>query len=157
MRTRTKLLTLLGFSAIAILVTRPLAGQDPDSGRISLMDTLLEWRYPEAAMLGATMKDGGNPEVGDMTCHTIFTTPAPFDDVVRFYEAKTNEVPRDQPREAKAVVDQDDSKGRPMRLRVVSIHKANQTDTLVISRASVEALTHVAWSQYRHFPGPGRP
>ena len=58
------------------------------------MQTLEEWKYPGSDMPGgARMNDGGNPEIEDLTCRAILTTPDSFDDVVAFYARKTGEEP----------------------------------------------------------------
>ena len=50
--------------------------------------------------------------------------------------------------DAKSVSTQDDSRGRPVKLRVIVVNKAETLTTLVISRADGEEETHIAWSHY---------
>jgi hypothetical protein len=43
---------------------------------------------------------------------------------------------------------QNDSKGRPVAVHVIVVHKAKTSTTLVISRAKDEKETHIAWTHY---------
>ena len=81
------------------------------------------------------------------------TTPDPFEKVVEFYIEKLgitdDEAPRaDAPKGSQSVFAQDDSKDRPISLRVISVNRDNTATTIVISRSPDEKLTHIAWSQY---------
>jgi hypothetical protein len=132
------------FLAMASFLPPARATQD----KISLMQTISEWKYPGSTQLGgASMSDGGNPEIPDLTCLASFTTPDPVADVVKFYEEKAGKAP-----ESRAVVTQDDSKGRPVAVRIIAVHRADSSNTLVISRGEGEKETHIAWSQYRRLP-----
>ena len=55
--------------------------------------------------------------------------------------------------DAKSVTIQDDSKGRPVAVRVIVVNKADSSTTLVISRAEGEKETHIAWSHYLRLGG----
>ena len=50
--------------------------------------------------------------------------------------------------DGKSVSIQDDSQGRTVAIRVIVVHKAGTSTTLVISRANDEKETHIAWSHY---------
>ena len=128
---------------VAMALTLAPARATPDG--ISLLQTLEEWKYPGSTMLGgASMSDGGNPEIVDLKCRAILTTPDTVEAVARFYAEKTGEAP------AKAAVcTEDDSKGRPIAVRIIAVHQADISTTLVISRGEGEKETHIAWSQYR--------
>ena len=139
---------LAALLATAIFLVPARATQE----QISLLETLAEWKYPDSTMLGgASMSDGGNPEIPDLTCKANLTTPDPIEDVIRFYTRKAGEGPA-KGDDARAIVTQDDSKDRPVTLRLIAVHRANTSNTLVISRAEGEKLTHVAWTQYRRLP-----
>ena len=99
------------------------------------------------------MSDGGNPEILDLKCRAVLTTPDSFDDVVCFYTKMADEVP-EKAADARAVLTQNDSKDRPVMLRIIAIHKADRSNTLVISRGDGEKQTHIAWSQYRRLDPP---
>lgn len=147
-------LALAASAALALASASLAPAKATPERQISLMETLAEWKYPDSTLLGgASMSDGGNPEIQDLTCQAALATPDPFEDVVRFYKQKAEEVP-EVPANARAFVIQDDSKGRPVRVRIIAVHKFDRTDTLVISRGEQEKLTHIAWTQYRRFDPP---
>ena len=146
--------------AVAALATTTLgrrAGATADEN-ISLMQSIEAWMYPDADFHGARMSDGGSPGIQSVKLQTVLTTPAPFDDVVKFYSSKAGVDP-DSPdgdgrveasrAEPKSVAVQDDSKGRPVRVRVFAVHAGEVSTTIVLTRAEGETSTHIAWSQYR--------
>jgi hypothetical protein len=158
------ILFALGATAVsAVWLAAPLMSraQVAEQPRMTLMGTLSEWKYPDSNLLGgATMSDGGNPLVPDVKCRAILATPDPIDKVIAFYSKKVKTPPAAggadaqaavKDADAKAVVTQDDSDGRPITLRVIVVTKADTTTTLVISRAREEKETHIAWSHYRRF------
>jgi hypothetical protein len=127
-------------------------------GDVTLLGTLAAWQYPGSKLLdGATMSDGGNRLIQSVKCQAILTTPDPVEKVVAFYSEKLG-IPRDpgpqaagldsQVSDAKSVSVQDDSRGRPVSIRVITVHRAETSTTLVISRAAGEEETHIAWSHY---------
>ena len=133
-----------------VVLKEAAATQEPSS----LLQMIEQWKYPGSKMVGgATMSDGGNPEIEDLKCRTVLTTPDPFEAVVRFYDEKTGEGPDKSP-EARAVQSQDDSQDRPVAVKVISVHRLEVSTTLVITRGEKEKETHIAWSQYRRFPRP---
>ncbi len=136
MPTIKTLLACAGSASVALLATVLfLSPVQATQEQITFMQTLEEWKYPGSAMpRGGQMSDGGNPEIQDLTCRAVLTTPDSFEDVVAFYAKKTGEVPAKAPN-AQAVVTQDDSKDRPIKVRIISVHKADRSNTLVISRA----------------------
>lgn len=148
---------------VAFLKKREPAG----SGSISpapsktLIGTIAEWRYPEAEIDGggrtsvsdgATMR-GGVRTTASTRLQTVMTTPDSFEKVVEFYVKKfgvtEDEAQRvDAPEGGQSVFAQDDSKDRPLSLRVISVNRDDTATTIVISRSRDEKLTHIAWSQY---------
>ena len=143
---RFALSTLIATTSLLLVSAspRPILARPVLDGGISLMQTLEEWRYPDCQMLGARMSDGGNPRVEDILCRAILTTPDPVDKVIQFYTDQAAASGDDN----KSVVDQDDSKGRPVSVRVIVVNRTVTTTTLVISRADAEKQTHIAWSHY---------
>ncbi len=134
---------------------------DAEPERVTLLGTLAEWKYPESELRGdATMSDGGDPSVGDLKCHAVLVTPASFESVCEFYSKKLDTPEgsggRDdgdaKPARGKAITVQDDSGNRPVALRVINVDDLDRSTTLVVSRASGEAETHIVWTHYRRFP-----
>jgi hypothetical protein len=146
---------------VAALILNAAQAAPPE--RVSLMQTLSEWKYPGSTMpAGASMSDGGNPLAQSIKCQAILTTPDPIEKVIEFYSEKVGTPPahvrqdakvRVKADDAKAVSTQDDSQGRPVTLRLIVVHKADTTTTLVISRANSEKETHIAWLHYLWLEG----
>ena len=133
------------------------ARADPP-GRISLLETLSEWKYPDSKMLdGASMSDGGNPTLQSIKCRAVLTTPDPIEKVIDFYSKKlatrsdavlTGTKADALVPDGKSVSDPGRFQGRPVTVRVIAVNKAETSTTLVISRANDEKETHIAWLHY---------
>jgi hypothetical protein len=144
---RSILAVALPTMGVLLVASSILAPARATQESVSLLQTLEVWKYPGSTMLGgASMSDAGNPDIEDVICKAVLTTPDAFDDVVRFYEKKTADVA--QPR---AVTSQSDSKDRAVALRIIAVHKTTTTTTLVISRGEGEKVTHIAWAHYMKF------
>ncbi len=112
-------------------------------------------------MLGrASMSDGGNPLLQSVKCKATLTTPDPFQKVITYYsqnhyETRADKAPRGGRPETdgKSVASQDDSEGRPVKIRVIVVNRANTSTTLVISQARDEKETHIAWLHYIRLDG----
>ncbi len=136
--------------AVATLVGSGFAtAHAAPKGEITLMQTLAAWKYPDARMPnGATMSDGGNPLAPSVKCAAVLTTPDPIEKVIVFYAEKLG---AGGPVGAKSVAVQDDSRGRPVTLRIFVVNAADASTTLAISRAEGETETHIAWSHHIRF------
>ncbi len=143
---KTRALALAATAALLGSALSPAPAQPPREG-ISLLQTLAGWQYPGSTLLGASMSDGGNPEIEDLICRAVLTTPDAVDAVAHFYESRPPVVPG-------ATATQDDSKARPVAVRVITVHRADTSTTLAISRAEGEKETHIAWSHYIRIPTP---
>ena len=131
--------------------------------------SLSGWMYPGSKLLGsATGEAGGsrpvttaNPADKVTECcvkmTAILTTADPVDKVAEFYGRKlaadqASGPPADaavaEPWLGRPVSVQDDSEGRPVAIRVIVVHEAQASTTLVISRARGEAETHISWSHF---------
>lgn len=118
----------------------------------TLLGTLAEWTYPGAKFNGGRMSDGGNRTLQSVKCQAVLTSQDSVDEIVKFYTEKFVSGPADPSivtEVAQSVSDQDDSGGRPLDLRIITINRATSSTTLVISRAKGEELTHIAWSHYK--------
>jgi hypothetical protein len=131
--------------------------QATQEGHLSLLQTLSAWKYPESTMHGASMSDGGNARMQSVKCQSVLTTPDAIEKVIEYYEKKFGISPTTGQQErradvaegdAQSVSSQDDSQGRPVRLRIIVVNKADTSTTLAISRAEGEKETHIAWSHY---------
>ena len=84
-------------------------------------------------------------------CSAILTTHDPIEKVIAFYAEKhkagASSGPKATKKDAATFVSvQDDSKGRPITLRVFVVNRVDTSTTLVISRAEGEKETHIVWS-----------
>ena len=161
---RLPTILVVGAVTMALVSLAPVlipAVRADGTGQVSLMQTLAEWKYPDSKMLGgASMSDGGDRLVQSVKCRAVLTTPDPIEKVVDFYSKKLATPPdvilpstkaEDLVPDGKSVSIQDDSQGRTVALRVIVVHKANASTTLVISRANDEKETHIAWLHYIRF------
>ena len=145
---------IMCFVGMALSLFSPARANGP--GQISLMETLAEWKYPDSKMLGgASMSDGGNRMFPSIKWHAILTTADPIEKVVDFYSKKLvratgailpSTKAEDLAPDSNSVSIQDDSQGRPLTLRIIDVHRADTSTTLVISRTHDEKVTHIAWS-----------
>ena len=158
-RLRTTL--ALGVPATAaVLAAALLLGPSramPTEG-VSLMQTLSEWKYPGASLLdGARMSDARVARTPGVRCEAILTTPDPFEKVVKYYSERF--APPSPPAagrtdvDPKSVSSEDDSRGRPVSIRVIVVNGAETATTLAISRAVGEEETHIVWSHHLRLDG----
>jgi hypothetical protein len=150
----TALLFLILAGASAVCFGRDKAEPAPHKD-VTLMGLLGEWMYPGAKFGGAEMSDGGNRTIQSVKCQSLLTTGDPFDKVVGYYEHKFVSGPDRREAaiagtNAQSVSIQDDSSSRPLRLRVITVNRAHSSTTLVISRATSETKTHIAWSHFQN-------
>jgi hypothetical protein len=139
--------SLLAIASVATLSPRP--GYSAQERKVSLLQTLAEWKYPDASLFdGASMSDAGIPPMQAVKCTAVLTTPDPIEKVIEFYTEKLKAAD-DRPVSA-----QDDSKGRPLTLRVFVVDRVGSSTTLAISRAEGEKETHIAWTHFIRFYGP---
>jgi hypothetical protein len=153
-----KLLAIICFAFLssAICGDGPPVGEKAE-GRITLLGSLEEWKYPGSNMpQGATMSGNGPyPPMRFVMCRTVLTTPDSLEKVVGFYTKKfglaENADQSDKSLKgdvAQAVFVQDDSKDRPVGVRVFTVNRAKTSTTFVISRADGEKQTHIVWSHF---------
>jgi hypothetical protein len=153
---RSILVIGLVFAALGASFAADQAKDDAADGKVTLLGRLAEWQYPGSGFGGATMSDGGNRRVQSVNCQALLTTDDSVETVAKYYSEKFVSGPDDVHRDdqevvAQSVSTQDDSEGRGVELRVIVVHRAGTSTTLVISRAKGEAKTHIAWSHYVRF------
>ena len=138
------------------------APQGEKQERVTLLGILSQWQYPGSKMLdGATMQDGGNSALPSTFCHSVLTTPDSVEKVVGYYTGKPNAsdnekqaLQKPKAMEGGCILVQDDSKNRPMVVKVIVVNKAESATTLVVTRAKDESETHIAWTHHlRHNVG----
>ncbi len=140
-------------AAIAIAANR--AGQAQD-----WRQRLGDWQYPAATVNnGGSAGGGATGAVNTFLSHASasMTTRDSLDDVVKYYEKKTgcSLTPAPFSGYGRSVdgmtnIFEDDSKSRPLTLRIFQQHTKVYSLTLVISRGEGEKLTHVYWTFVNH-------
>lgn len=148
---------LVVVSALAGLMCLDLSsGHAEGPKRRTLLGMLAEWKYPGSEFHEAAMSDGGNRRLQSVNCRAILTTTDPVEKAAKYYVEKFPSGPADAADKrdtvvAQSVSTQDDSRGRPLELRVIVVNRAATSTTLVISRADGEKQTHIAWTHHMRF------
>jgi hypothetical protein len=149
----TVAIVAVGLGLVAASRLPAFAADEAEPPRVTLMGSLAEWMYPEATMPhGATMGDGKYLAAQSVNCHAVLETKDDFEKVVAFYDkALAPPVASDAAyvRHPQSVDTVDDSEGRPVKLRVITVTRPGMSTTLVISQGAGEKVTHIAWSQHR--------
>jgi len=149
-------LGIIPLLAFAAWLVKPLPAEEKDDAEPkTLLGSLSEWQYPDSKLRGgATVSDGGDPSVADHKMQAVLVTPDPVERVIEYYSKRlTADAPADNAQgPAPSVCVQDDSKDRPVTVRVINVNEADRSTTLVISRADDERETHIVWTQYERFP-----
>lgn len=149
---------LIAFLAVAWFVQNSCTAAAPPQKPISLMGMLSGWRYPECKFSGAEMSDAAVTGVQAIKSKAILTTKDPVDTVLNFYlkklnvdRAGTNLDQNENERLAtgRSVLVQEVTVNDYSALFVVAVNESQSSTTLVISRVKDEALTRIAWSNYR--------
>ncbi|QDU88082.1 hypothetical protein Pla175_14520 [Pirellulimonas nuda] len=153
--------TILTLACTLTLVAPSVAAE-----QLSLLGMLEEWKYPDSPFSGAQMSDGatvdaaGKRTTQSIVCNAEMMTEAPIKEVVEYYQTKLSPMPKAEGDDAppaddagRSVVFSDDSEGRPFAVHTVLVNTHDTSTTLIISRGKDEALTHIAWKQYRRL-GP---
>jgi hypothetical protein len=146
----------------AFFAATPCSAGEP----ASLMSMIAEWRYPDAKINGASMQDAatvnrsGDRTVPSVLCKTVLITKDPIANVIEYYETKlkgeanskaAKPVRKSGAEAGRSVMSHDDSEGRPLRMHIIIVNAEKSSTTLVISRATTESETHIAWTHYLRF------
>jgi hypothetical protein len=129
---------------------------------------IAQWQYPDSKMQGATMSDAatqngaGERTVQSIQYKTVLTTKDPMPKVIEYYKnklmpttgsktAKLQEKAAGDSDSGRSVTVHDDSEGRPLAIHVILVNTEKASTTLIISRATIESGTHIAWTHYVKF------
>lgn len=162
MRTiRLAMILLLALSATMFVAPTAFADEP-----VTLIGTIVKWRYPEADIGKSEMSDAAtidaqkNRTVPSSLLKTTMTTPASVEKVVAFYrDLLTRNSTNDEklgigPDVGRSVVFSDDSEGHSLSLHTIVVNSANSSTTLIITRAQGDEKTRITWKQYlRHEVG----
>ncbi|QDU86806.1 hypothetical protein Pla175_01590 [Pirellulimonas nuda] len=159
-------------SAAALLALSLLAATATADEPVSLLQTVSQWRYPDAKINGAKMADAATVNgAGDRTtpsimCSTTMTTPDPVAKVLAFYHTLLTPAPEDEPadaepedaepaeadpQEGRSVLFSDESEGRPFAMHTILVNTATTSTTLIVTRGVDEEETRITWKRYVRF------
>lgn len=146
--------------SLVIIAVASLASPAFADEPVTLMGTIVKWRYPGAEMAQTEMSDGattdadGKRTVSSSVLKTTMTTPDPVDSVLKFYrELLTRNQANDsrlgiEATTGRSVLFSDDSNGQPFALHTVVINSRNASTTIIVTRGAGEDRTRIVWKQY---------
>lgn len=155
---------------IALLVTficaSALSHEAQAEEPITLIGTIVKWRYPDSDIGKAQMSDAatisadGERTAPSSVLKTTMVTTDSVDKVVAFYRDLLTRTPANDerlgvaPTLGRSVVFSDESESRPFEFWTILVNSANASTTLVITRGRNEGQTHITWTRYlRHTIG----
>ncbi|QDT71707.1 hypothetical protein [Lacipirellula limnantheis] len=140
--------------AIAMLVTA--SADEP----VSLMDTVVKWRYPDAEIANSRMSDAATiaadaaRTVPSVVLSTTMSTSDSVEKVLKYYRELLTRNPENDkklgvdPKVGRSVVFSDESDGRDFAFHTIMVNTANSSTTLIVTRAQNEERTRITWKQY---------
>ena len=157
MKMRIDRMILLSLTILLSIATfNPISAKEP----ITLIGTIVKWRYPEAEIRHSEMSDAGTKDVKDhrtipsTLLKTSMVTPDSVEKVVAFYrnlfthtEANRKQLGLESDAGV-SVLFSDESNQRPFALHTILVTAPNISTTIIITRASSEKHTHISWKQY---------
>ncbi|MFO0921484.1 MAG: hypothetical protein U0905_03235 [Pirellulales bacterium] len=127
---------------------------------ITLLGTIVKWRYPEAEIRGAEMSDGsmiaadGQRTVPSTLLKTTMSTRDSVDKVMSFYREllarnEKNDRKLGTPSHiGRSVLINDESDDRPFAFHTILVNEGNVSTTIIITRSKDEEMTHITWKQF---------
>ena len=149
-----------GVMAVALVTGCVLVVQAAAEEPVSLIGTVVKWRYPDAEIGPSSMSDAatvaadGNRTVPSSVLTTTMTTRDSVEKVVAFYrELLTRNAVNDKrlgidAAVGRSVLFSDESEGRPFALHTILVNSANSSTTILITRGKDEEVTHITWKRY---------
>ncbi|QEG22224.1 hypothetical protein [Mariniblastus fucicola] len=144
------LLFCLGASSFAV----------DDNEPVTLMGTIVKWRYPKSQFNGAAMSDAKNMDASEkrtapsIMLKTTMTTEDSVEDVLKFYQVLLKRDPKiddklgDKAEAGRSVIFSDESDGRPFAFHIISVNTSTASTTLTITRGVDETETRITWKRY---------
>jgi hypothetical protein len=127
---------------------------------ITLIGTIVKWRYPDAEIKNSEMSDAatidasGKRTAPSTVLKTTMLTSDSADKVIAFYRDLLTRAPANDgkleigPQVGRSVVISDESDGRPFAFHTIVVNAENTSTTLIITRGESEKLTRITWKQY---------
>lgn len=145
---------------VAVICASFLAATAQAEEPLTLIGTIVKWRYPDAEIGksemsdGATMDADGKRTVPSTLLKTMMVTPDSAERVIAFYRGLLTRNPTGNrqlsiaPKVGQSVVFSDESDGRPFALHTILVNTASSSTTIVITRGKDEQATRISWKQY---------
>ena len=127
---------------------------------LTLIGTIVKWRYPEAEIGKSEMSDAatiaadGKRTIPSTMLKTTMATPDSVDKVLAFYrDLLTRNKTNDEklgigPQVGRSVVFSDESTERPFAFHTIVVNSEHTSTTLIVTRGKDEELTRITWKQY---------
>lgn len=153
-----RLLTVTTLLIVLFAGVTGLADVPSPSESVTLMGLLHEWVYPESKFQGGEMSDAAVTGISAIKSKAIHSTPDPFEKVMAHYLKKLNvdadgqslnDKQGQKTKGERSVIIQQISKESPSHLVIIHVNGPNSSTTLVLSRSVNDALTQIAWLDYR--------
>lgn len=135
----------------------------PAEEPVTLIGTIVKWRYPEAEIRGAEMSDGsmmaanGQRTIPSTLLKTTMSTSDSVEKVMSFYrELLTRNEKNDQKlgtpaHVGRSVLFSDESDDRPFAFHTILVNEGNASTTIIVTRSKEDKTTHITWKQFlRH-------
>ena len=146
--------------SLTLLCATVLSITAPTDEPVTLIGTIVKWRYPNAEIGKSQMSDAatidadGKRTVPSTVLKTTMATGDSVDKVLAFYRElltrnQTNDDKLGIGRQVgRSVVFNDESDGRPFAFHTIVVNSANSSTTLIITRGKGEEQTYITWKQY---------
>ena len=147
------MLFTITFSSVAL-------HQAPADEPITLIGTIVRWRYPGSEIGKSEMSDAatrdpdGKRTVPSLVLKTTMKTGDSVEKVIAFYADLLARTPEKDERigigghAGASVVIGDESEGRELDFHTILVNSHNKSTLLIITRANDESETYITWKQY---------
>jgi hypothetical protein len=127
---------------------------------VTLIGTIVKWRYPDAEIGKSQMSDAatidadGKRTVPSIILTTTMTTADSVDKVLAFYQELLQRNPTTDDKlgigrqVGRSVIFSNESEGRPFALHTIVINDTDTSTILIITRGEGEKQTYITWKQY---------
>jgi hypothetical protein len=127
---------------------------------VTLIGTIVKWRYPDAKIGQSQLSDAatidadGKRTAPSTLLKTTMVTGDSVNKVLAFYREllTRNETNDDKlgigQEVGRSVIFSDESDGRPFAFHTILVNAANTSTILIITRGDDEKLTRITWKQY---------
>lgn len=127
---------------------------------ITLLGTIVKWRYPDAEIGKSEMSDAatinadGKRTIPSTLLKTTMATPDSVGHVLAFYRELLKRNPSNDkklgitPHVGQSVVFSDESEGCPFDFHTIVVNSESSSTTLIITRGKNEDRTRITWKHY---------